>query len=104
MGVEDSLKYEVISIALHMHKKDVTSNLETKGNTKGFTLKFLIEKYYIFMDAHSWEAFYSLIALVVYEIILFPDLDDFVDMIVISIFLTKNSVPTLLVDVYYYLS
>lgn len=36
MGVEESLKHEVIIVVIHMHKKKVTVNLGVKGNTKGF--------------------------------------------------------------------
>lgn len=93
--VEESLKHEVINVFVHMYKKDVTSNLETKGKTKGFPLKFLIEKAYILMDAQSWEACYVVIALAIYGIMLLPNLDDFVDVTDISIFLKKNLVPTL---------
>lgn len=42
MGVDESLKHVVIDNALHMDKKDVTSNLVAKGNTKEFSLKFLL--------------------------------------------------------------
>ena len=45
-----------------------------------------------------------LIALAIYGIVLFPNFDDFVDMTAICIFLTKNPVPTLLADVFYYLT
>lgn len=45
-----------------------------------------------------------MIALVIYVIVLFPKLVDFIYMIAISIFLTKNPVHILLVDVYYYIS
>lgn len=84
MGMENSLEHEVIIVALHIQKKDVTSNLEVKGNTKGLTLKFLIEKTFTFMDAQSWKAFYVVIALSIYRIVLFPNLDDFIDMATIS--------------------
>lgn len=36
MGMDESLKHEVIYDALLMDKKDVTYNLEAKRNTKGF--------------------------------------------------------------------
>lgn len=42
LGVEESLKNEVIVYALHMHKGDINSNLEVKGNTNGLSLKFII--------------------------------------------------------------
>lgn len=75
--------------------------MEVKGNTRGFSLKFLIEKDSVFIDVHNWEACYIVIVLSIYGIILFPNLDNFVDMTAICIFLTNNPVPTLLVDVSY---
>ncbi|XP_050877143.1 uncharacterized protein LOC127080897 [Lathyrus oleraceus] len=104
MGVEGTLKYEVIVDALHMHKKEVIANLGVKGNTKGFPLNFLIERADTLLEAQSWEACYATIALTIYGIVLFANFDDFVDMNAICIFLTKNPVPTLLVDVFYYLT
>lgn len=45
-----------------------------------------------------------MIALSIYEIILFPNLDDFIDMTDIGVFLIKNLVPTLFSYLYYYFS
>lgn len=104
MGFEGTLEHEVIADALHMHKKEVTANLRVKGNTKGFPLNFLIERAYTLLEAQSWEACYATIALAIYGIVLFQNFDDFVDMTVICIFLTKNPVPTFLADVFYYLT
>lgn len=56
------------------------------------------------LEVQIWEAYDATIALDIYGIVLFPNLDNFVDMIVIGAFLTKNPMPTLLVDVLYYLS
>lgn len=103
MNVDKSLKHEVIVIALHMHKKDVTYNLEVKGNTKRFYLNFLIEKDFFFMDAQSLEVFYAVIALAIYGIAIFPNLDDFVDMNAISL-PHEEFGSYLLANVYYYLS
>ncbi|XP_050919758.1 uncharacterized protein LOC127137329 [Lathyrus oleraceus] len=103
-GMEVSLKHEVKIVALHMDKNDVTSNFEAKANTKGFPLKFLIKRAYILLDAHIWEACCVVIALSIYGIILFPNLDNFIDMTAISILIMKNLMPTLLADMYYYLS
>ncbi|XP_050889375.1 uncharacterized protein LOC127094605 [Lathyrus oleraceus] len=104
VGVDESLQPEVIAKALHMDKKEVKANLEVKVNTKGFLLKLLLERDYTFLKAKSWEACYVAIALAIYWIILFPNMDGFVDMVDISVFLTENLVPTLLEDVYYYMS
>ncbi|XP_050893366.1 uncharacterized protein LOC127099783 [Lathyrus oleraceus] len=102
--MDKSLKHEVIAKALHMDKKEVTSNLGVKGNTKGFSLNFLLERAYTLLNAESWEACYAAIALAIYRIILFPNMDGFIDMTAISIFLIENLVPILLEDFYYYLS
>ena len=102
-GVDESLQPEVIAKALHMDKREVEASLEVKGNTKGFSLNFLLERAYTLLKAESWDACYSVIALAIYGIILFPNMDSFVDMAAICVFLTENPVPTLLADVYYYM-
>ncbi|KAI5384513.1 hypothetical protein KIW84_071495 [Lathyrus oleraceus] len=104
VGTDESLPLEVIANALHMDEKEAKDNLETKGNTKGFSLSFLLERAHAPLKAESWDACYSAIALAIYGIVLFPNMDGFVDMTVICVFLTGNPVPTLLADVYYHIS
>ncbi|KAI5399784.1 hypothetical protein KIW84_064929 [Lathyrus oleraceus] len=87
-----------------MDEKEAKDNLETKGNTKGFSLSFLLERAHTLLKAESWDACYSAIALAIYGIVLFPNMDGFVDMTAICVFLTGNPVPTLLADVYYHIS
>ncbi|XP_050915600.1 uncharacterized protein LOC127130674 [Lathyrus oleraceus] len=103
-GTDESLPLEVIASALHMDEKEAKDNLETKGNTKGFSLSFLLERAHTLLKAESWDACYSAIALAIYGIVLFPNMDGFVDMTAICVFLTSNPVPTLLADVYYHIS
>ncbi|XP_050900088.1 uncharacterized protein LOC127106830 [Lathyrus oleraceus] len=103
-GTNESLPLEVIASALHMDEKEAKDNLETKGNTKGFSLSFLWERSHTLLKAESWDACYSAIALAIYGIVLFPNMDGFVDMTAICVFLTGNPVPTLLADVYYHIS
>ncbi|XP_050896455.1 uncharacterized protein LOC127103232 [Lathyrus oleraceus] len=103
-GIDESLPLEIIASTLHMDEKEVEANLETKGSTKGFSLGFLLERAHTLIKAESWDACYSAIALAIYGVVLFPNMDGFVDMAVICVFLTGNLVPTLLADVYYYIS
>src|ERR1051325_11041248 len=49
----------------------------------------------------SMEAFEAIFALVAYGLFLFPDVDNFVDVNAIRIFMIGNPVPTLLVETYY---
>ncbi|KAI5387078.1 hypothetical protein KIW84_073291 [Lathyrus oleraceus] len=104
VGTDESLPLEVIASALHMDEKEAKDNLETKGNTKGFSLSFLLERAHTLLKAESWDACYSAIALAIYGIVLFPNMDGFVDMTAICVFLIGNPVPTLLADVYYHIS
>ncbi|XP_050875082.1 uncharacterized protein LOC127078690 [Lathyrus oleraceus] len=103
-GTNESLPLEIIVNTPHMDEREVEANLETKGNTKGFLLRFLLERAYTLLKAESWDACYSAIAFAIYGIILFPNMDGFIDMAAICVFLTGNPVPTLLADVYYYMS
>ncbi|XP_050915374.1 uncharacterized protein LOC127130401 [Lathyrus oleraceus] len=103
-GIDESLPIEIIASTLHMDEKEAEANLETKGNTKGFSLRFLLERAHTLLKAESWDACYSAIALAIYGVVLFPNMDGFVDMAAICVFLTGNPIPTLLADVYYYIS
>jgi hypothetical protein len=49
----------------------------------------------------SIDAFESVLALLIYGLMLFPDVPDFVNVNAIKIFLAKNPVPTLLADTYH---
>ena len=56
-GTDESLPLEVIASALHMDEKEAEANLETKGNTKGFPLSFLLERAHTLLKAESWDAY-----------------------------------------------
>ncbi|KAI5433216.1 hypothetical protein KIW84_020481 [Lathyrus oleraceus] len=103
-GTDEYLPLEVIASELHMDEKEAKDNLETKGNTKGFSLSFLLERAHTLLKAESWDACYSAIALAIYGVVMFPNMDGFVDMTAICVFLTRNPVPTLLANVYYHIS
>lgn len=60
---------------------------------EGLTLKF--EK------AKNWKAFYAILDLLIQGIVLFPNINDFMDHLVVEVFLYGNPVPFLLDDIYY---
>lgn len=95
------LKHQLINSTLHLDKEEVTTNLRPKGDILGFSLKFLVEKALAFKSKEDWVSFNLVLALIIYGIVLFPNIDDFVDMTYIRIFLHRNPIPTLLVDVYH---
>ncbi|XP_050896374.1 uncharacterized protein LOC127103136 [Lathyrus oleraceus] len=94
-------KYHVIAEALHIGEKEVELNLNPKGGTHGFTSKFLVEKDTTFADAESWMTFNAILALLIYGIRFFLNMEEFVDLASIHILLSHNLVPTILADTYY---
>lgn len=94
-------KSQHLAEVLHMGKKEVELNLKPKGGTHGFALKFLVDKVITFVEAESWDAFNAVFAFIIYGIMLFPNMEDFVDLTSIYLFMAKNHVLTLLADTYY---
>ncbi|XP_058741122.1 uncharacterized protein LOC131613472 [Vicia villosa] len=56
-----------------------------------------------FSQERKEDDFETVFALLVYGLFLFPNIDNFVDMNAIKIFMKGNPVPTLLVDTYYFI-
>ncbi|XP_050890440.1 uncharacterized protein LOC127095851 [Lathyrus oleraceus] len=94
-------KSQHLAEVLHMGKKEVELNLKPKGGTHGFSLKFLVDKVITFAEAESWSAFNTVFSYITYGIVLFSNMEDFVDLASIYLFMDKNLVPTLLVYTYY---
>ncbi|XP_058758582.1 uncharacterized protein LOC131631827 [Vicia villosa] len=96
---EPDLDY--IANALYLSIGDVHENWKKNGNTHGFYMSFLIEKAQELANKKMWEAFNALLAVLIYGIVMFPNIHKFVDLAAICLFVDKNPVPTLLVDMYY---
>jgi len=97
-GLEPKLKPATIAAALHLDTSAIKANLTPK---RGLTTEFLYQQARIHEEMGSYEAFYSLLALLIYGLILFPDVGGIVDENAIKIFISKNPVPTLLADTYH---
>ncbi|XP_050916526.1 uncharacterized protein LOC127131657 [Lathyrus oleraceus] len=101
IGVKGILESRVISEAIHPRNSDIDVNLTVKGSIGGLTLKFLLEKAFSFANANSMVEFETILALLIYGLILFPNIDNFVDVNSMMILLIRNLVPTLLGDTYF---
>ena len=55
-----------------------------------------MEKAQVFLDAMSYHDFEDILAFLIYGLVLFPNLDQLIDVNAINIFLTRNPVPTVL--------
>ena len=98
-GIEEVSKPEVIATSLHLKRADMVSNWETRSGVKGFLAKFMIDKAQLFWDDRDFQAFEDVLDLLFYGLVLFPNPGSFVDVSAIKIFLSRNSVPTLLGDI-----
>lgn len=64
-----------------------------------FSRKSLEAKAWASEKEHNWKAFNTVLTLLIYGVVLFQDIDDFIDIPIINIFLAKNPILTLLADV-----
>jgi hypothetical protein len=72
--------------------------MTTKGGIQGLPSEFLIAQATMYGKAMSEDAFEAIFVLLIYGLVLFPNIDKFVDVNAIRIFSTLNLVPTLLGD------
>ncbi|XP_050875763.1 uncharacterized protein LOC127079424 [Lathyrus oleraceus] len=90
-----------ITSVLGLEVQLVISNWDKKGVFNGFSRWFLEEQAVKFEKDGKHKAFNVVLALLVYEIVLFPNLDSFVDHMAVRIFLSGNPIRFLLADIYY---
>jgi len=100
-GLEPGPKIPDIAIALQIEKSDIKKHLTTKGGLQCLPFNFLHQKATDFAERSDANAFETILAVLIYGIVLFPNLDNFVDINAIQIFLSQNPVPTLLADTYF---
>ena len=100
-GLEPGPKVPDIVAALHIEKSDIRKHLTTKGGLQCLPFNLLYQKVTDFAERSNVDAFETILTLLIYGVALFPNVDNFVDMNAIQIFLTQNPVPTLLVDTYF---
>lgn len=79
----------------------VKANLRNKGKVRGYPLSFCLKEASDKANKEEWMGFNSILACCIYVIILFPNEAKFVDLNVVSIFILRNHVPTLLGDLYH---
>jgi hypothetical protein len=111
-GLEDRRPYlslgedptmEEIAKALYLPVKEVSSWLETKNknNAKGFPRHVLEAKAQTLLAKKDWGPFNAVLALLVYGLVLFPNIENFVDFPAIGVFIARNPVSALLADFYH---
>ncbi|XP_058782605.1 uncharacterized protein LOC131657137 [Vicia villosa] len=75
--------------------------IKPNGGTHGFHVKFLMKKADTLAVEKKWREFNALLAVMIYGLVLFPNIPNFVDLTAVCLFMDQNPVPTLLADTYY---
>ncbi|XP_050890996.1 uncharacterized protein LOC127096475 [Lathyrus oleraceus] len=99
--LDEDIPPKRITLALGLKVSEVVDNWDVKGPFSVFSRKFLEDQAKKMEKEGNWEAFYAVLAVLIYGIILFPNIDHFMDHLAVRIFLSGNPVPFLLADIYY---
>ncbi|KAI5412731.1 hypothetical protein KIW84_057388 [Lathyrus oleraceus] len=99
-GLESIPTSQEIADMLHIDESLVKAHMTTKGGIQGLPSDFLIAQAIVYGKAMSEDAFEAIFVLLIYGLVLFPNIDKFVDVNAIRIFSVLNPVPTLLGDTY----
>ncbi|KAI5423934.1 hypothetical protein KIW84_030234 [Lathyrus oleraceus] len=100
-GLESIPTSQEIADMLHIDESLVGAHMTTKGGIQGLPSEFLIAQASIYGKAMSEDASEAIFVLLIYGLVLFPNIDKFVDVNAIRIFSALNPVPTLLGDTYF---
>ncbi|KAI5389333.1 hypothetical protein KIW84_074832 [Lathyrus oleraceus] len=99
-GLESIPTSREIADLLHIDESLIEAHMTTKGGIQGLPSDFLIAQATVYGKAMSEDAFEAIFVLLIYGLVLFPNIDKFVDVNAIRIFSVLNLVPTLLGDAY----
>ena len=100
-GLESIPTSQEIADMLHIDESLVGAHMTTKGGIQGLPSEFLIAQATMYGKAMSEDAFEAIFVLLIYGLVLFPNVEKFVDVNAIRIFSTLNPVPTLLGETYF---
>ena len=76
-GLEEIPRYHIIVEALHLKKYEIEAHWVKKGGLFGFPSDFLIKEATAFAQAGSVDAFEAIFVLLIYGLVLFPNIDGF---------------------------
>ncbi|KAI5409647.1 hypothetical protein KIW84_055186 [Lathyrus oleraceus] len=91
----------MVASATYLGKSVLKSNMCQKGGVGGFHLSFLVGEAKKKLEDGDWRCFNAVLALCVYEIVMFPNVAKFMDIDAICLFVLGNPVPTLLGDFFH---
>ncbi|XP_050877741.1 uncharacterized protein LOC127081535 [Lathyrus oleraceus] len=99
--LEEEVGPKKLALSLSIDVPTVLANWIEKGGFKGFAMRFLEELALKFKKEGNWEEFYVVLALLIHGIMLFLNIEKFVDHVAVEVFLSGNLLPFLLDDIYH---
>lgn len=98
-----------IASSLNINVRELAKWKDTKGGVEGFPREHLENYAKHLADKEEWDGFMDMLALIIYGIVLFPNIENFIDFAAIDVFLAykhrrKNPVPAVLADTYHALT
>ncbi|KAI5399127.1 hypothetical protein KIW84_064488 [Lathyrus oleraceus] len=100
-GLESVPTSREIADLLHVDESLIEAHMTTKGGIQGLPSEFLVAQATAYGKAMSEDAFEAIFVLLIYGLVLFPNIEKFVDVNAIRIFYVLNPVSTLLGDTYF---
>jgi hypothetical protein len=88
IGIEQIPKLEELALALNVPFSDLTTcrNYQTNGNVPGFRRDYPEKKAREFEDVKDWESFGDMLALLIFELVMFPNKKKNIDTAAVSVF------------------
>ena len=90
--LEEEPKSHEIAALIHLGKSEVESHMTTKGGIRGLPAQLLLEKACYFSRMKSTVTFEAIFALLAYGLFLFHNVDKFVYINAIKIFMIGNQI------------
>ncbi|XP_050875119.1 uncharacterized protein LOC127078729 [Lathyrus oleraceus] len=105
-GLGQIPKPEELAEVLGIPVEDLTPNIKIWGKVQGIPQEYLEKIAQSFAKAQKWEAHDTIMALLIFGLVLFPNMEKLIDAAAISVFWAvkvknEGSVPALLADVYH---
>ncbi|XP_050875414.1 uncharacterized protein LOC127079045 [Lathyrus oleraceus] len=109
MGMGQKIKPKYLAMTLGISPEDLLSHYKEDRDAQGLRRGYLEEVSRRMAEAERWGSYIDVVALIMFGIILFPNVSDFMYVSAVNIFwVVKNleidPVPALLTDVYYTMS
>lgn len=99
--LDEGFTLSELALVLGINANELLDNWESKGTVKGLTKKFLEDHAWKIIKEEKEELCSATLALLIHGIVLFPNIDNFVDHLAVEVFLTNNPMPFLLAEFYH---